>query len=61
VYYLDENKLGPAKSPQTITIPINFGELIVLHVEDTNATVLITESVKELFAGALMRTPLPVR
>jgi hypothetical protein len=33
----------------------------VLHVEDTNSTVLITDSEKELFAGALMRTPLPVR
>jgi len=61
VYYRDENKLGPAKSAQTITIPVNYGELIVLHVEDTNSTVLITDSYKELFAGALMRTPLPVR
>jgi len=61
VYYRDENKLGPAKSAQTITIPVNCGELIVLHVEDTNATVLITDTEKELFDGALMRTPLPVR
>jgi hypothetical protein len=29
-------------------------------VEDTNATVLITDCEKELFDGALMRTPLPV-
>jgi hypothetical protein len=61
VYYRDENKLGTGKSTQTITIPVNCGELIVLHVEDTNSTVLITDSEKELFAGALMRTPLPVR
>jgi hypothetical protein len=61
VYYRDENKLGAGKSTQTITIPVNCGELIVLHVEDTNSTVLITDSEKELFAGALMRTPLPVR
>ena len=61
VYYRDENKLGPAKSSQTITIPVDCGELIVLHVEETNSTVLITDSDKELFAGALMRTPLPVR
>jgi LysM domain len=60
VYYLDENKLGPAKSPQTITIPVNCGEMIVLHVEETNSTVLITDSKKELFAGALMRTPITV-
>ena len=61
LYFRDENKLGPAKSSQTITIPVNLGELIVLHVEDTNATVLITDSEKELFDGARMRTPLPVR
>jgi hypothetical protein len=61
VYYQDENRLGPAKSSQTITIPVDCGELIVLHVEDTNSTVLITDSERELFAGALMRTPLPVR
>ena len=61
VYYRDESKLGPGKSSQTITIPVDCGELIVLHVEDTNSTVLITDSDKELFAGALMRTPLPVR
>jgi hypothetical protein len=61
VYYRDENKLGPAKSSQTITIPVDCGELIVLHVEDATSTVLITDSEKELFAGALMRTPLPIR
>jgi hypothetical protein len=61
VYYLDENKLGSAKSPQTITIPVDCGELIVLHVEDANSTVLITDSEKEVFAGARMRTPLPAR
>jgi len=61
VYFRDENKLGPEKSSQTITIPVNCGELIVLHVEDTNATVLLTDSDKELFDGARMRTPLPVR
>ena len=60
VYFRDENKLGPDKSAQTVTIPVNFGELLVLHVEDNNSTVLITDSQKELVAGALMRTPLPV-
>jgi hypothetical protein len=61
VYYRDENKLGTAKSSQTITIPVDCGELLVLHVEETNSTVLITDTEKELFAGALIRTPLPHR
>jgi len=61
VYYIDENVLGPAKSPQTIRIPVDCGELIVLHVEEANSTVLITDSQKELFNGVRMRTPLPAR
>jgi len=61
VYYRDANKLGTSKSSPTITIPVDCGELVVLHVEEANATVLITDSEKELFAGVLMRTPLPVR
>jgi hypothetical protein len=61
VYYRDANKLGTSKSSPTITIPVDYGELVVLHVEEANATVLITDSEKELFAGVLMRTPLPVR
>ena len=50
--------MGHAKSSQTITIPVDSGQLIVLHVEETNSTVLITDTEKELFAGALIRTPL---
>ncbi len=60
VYYRDVNKVGPDKSSPTVAIPVNYGELIVLHVEDANSTVLITDTDKELFDGALIRTPLPV-
>jgi LysM repeat protein len=60
LYLRDENQLGSGKSAKTITIPVNCGELLVLHVEDANSTVLITNSTHELFAGTLLRTPLPV-
>lgn len=60
IYYRDVNKLGTDKSSPTVAIPVNYGELIVLHVEDANSTVLITNSGQELFDGALIRTPLPV-
>lgn len=58
IYYRDENNFGTAASPQNIVIPVDYGELIVLHVEDNNATVLVTGSDKEFFAGTRVRTPL---
>ena len=58
IYYRDENNFGTMRSPKNIVIPVDYGELIVLHVEENNATVLITDSAKEFFAGARVRTPL---
>jgi hypothetical protein len=58
IYYRDEHNLGTTKSPKLVTTPVDYGELIVLHVEDNNATVLITNSEKEFFSGTRMRTPL---
>jgi hypothetical protein len=60
IYYRDENNFGTAVSPKNVVIPVDYGELIVLHVEETTATVLITDSEKEFFAGAHVRTPLAV-
>lgn len=58
IYYRDEHNLGTATSPQYVVTPVDYGELIVLHVEDNTATVLVTDSDKEFFAGTRMRTPL---
>ena len=58
IYYRDENNLGTMTSPRNVVIPVDYGELIVLHVEENNATVLVTDSAKEFFAGARVRTPL---
>lgn len=58
IYYRDENNLGTVTSPRNVVIPVDYGELIVLHVEENNATVLVTDSAKEFFAGARVRTPL---
>jgi hypothetical protein len=41
-----------------VTTPVDYGELLILHVEDNTATVLITDSEKEFFAGTRVRTPL---
>ncbi|MCK7513646.1 MAG: hypothetical protein MZV70_62930 [Desulfobacterales bacterium] len=48
-------------SPQTITIPVDYGELLVLHAEDETSTVLITDSKKEFHEGTRVRTPLAMR
>jgi hypothetical protein len=58
IYYRDENNFGTPSSPKYIVTPVDYGELIVLHVEDNTATVLITDSEKEFFAGTPVRTPL---
>lgn len=58
IYYRDEHTLGSRQSPKMITTPVDYGELLVLHVEDNTATVLITESEQEFTAGTRMRTPL---
>lgn len=37
--------------------PQDYGEVLVLHVEEETATVLVTDSTKEFFAGDRVRTP----
>lgn len=61
IYYRDEHNFGTVASPQTISIPVDYGELLVLHVEDETSTVLITGSKREFFDGTRVRTPLAMR
>ena len=58
IYYRDEHELGTAAAPKKVVTPVDYGELLVLHVEENNATILITDSHKEFFAGTRVRTPL---
>jgi LysM domain len=61
IYDRDEHNFGSVTSPQTITIPVDYGELLVLHVENETSTVLITGSKKEFSEGTRVRTPLAMR
>ena len=61
IYQSDEHNFGSVTSPQTITIPVDYGELLVLHVENETSTVLITGSKKEFPEGTRVRTPLAMR
>ena len=60
IYYRDEHTLvgKQSNSKKTLFTPVDFGQLLVLHTEDTTATVLITDSDKEFKPGTLIRTPL---
>ena len=58
LYYQDEHSVHTASGKQTILTPVDFGELLVVHIEDTTATVLITRTEQEFGAGAKIRTPL---
>jgi len=61
IYYRDEHNLGTATTPKKVFTNVDYGELMVLHVEDNTATVLITDSDKEFFAGTRVRTPLSIQ
>jgi hypothetical protein len=61
IYRADEHNFGNTSSPQIITIPVDYGELLVLHTEDETSTVLITDSKSESHEGTRVRTPLAMR
>lgn len=61
IYRSDEHNFGNASSPQTIAIPFDYGELLVLHTEEDTSTVLITDSREESREGTRVRTPLAQR
>ncbi|MCU0559158.1 MAG: LysM peptidoglycan-binding domain-containing protein [Desulfobacterales bacterium] len=57
VYRRDEETIGARGAAKHVSIPVDYGELLVLHVEENTATVLITDSDKEFYTGARIRTP----
>lgn len=61
IYLADEHNFGSPSAPRTVAIPVDFGELLVLHTEDETSTVLITDSKKESHEGTRVRTPLALR
>jgi hypothetical protein len=61
IYRTDDYNFGTVSSPRPVSIPVDFGELLVLHAEEHTATVLITDSKKESHEGTRVRTPLAMR
>lgn len=57
IYRRDENTVGNRGAEQRISIPVDIGDLVVLHVEENNSTVMVTDSKREFYTGARIRTP----
>lgn len=57
VYRRDDEIIGAKGATKKVLIPVDFGELLVLHVEENTATVLMTDSDREFHTGARIRTP----
>ncbi|MCU0564367.1 MAG: LysM peptidoglycan-binding domain-containing protein [Desulfobacterales bacterium] len=58
VYYRDKLNLGTVENPRIAEAPVDCGEVLVLHVEEDTATLVVTDSDKEFRAGIGVRTPL---
>ena len=58
VFYREEHgfKFTEQKNKSEL-LPIDFGTILVLHTEESTATVLVTNSKKDLYPTASIRTP----
>lgn len=58
VYYRVSERIHPQKHERTLLLPINFAELLVIHTEDTTATVIVTSADREFEPGSKIRAPI---
>ncbi len=58
VYYRISERVHPRRKERTELLPVEFAELLVLHTEDTTATVIVTSADREFEPGSKMRSPL---
>ena len=57
VYYQAAEQLHPKKKEKVFLLPVNFAELLVIHTENTTATVIVTKADKEFEAGTKIHSP----
>jgi len=55
IYYQEKRRIDPKKHRKTLLDPVDFGQLLVLHTEDTTSTVLITKAEKSIAPGTRIR------
>ncbi len=56
IFYQQKHR-RPGSFEDVYLSPVDFGEVLVLHTEETTATVLTTAAEKHIIAGARVRTP----
>ena len=57
VYYRVSERIHPKKKDRTLLLPVELAELLVLHTEDTTATVIVTSADREFEPGSKVRSP----
>jgi len=58
IFYQKKKRLDPKTKGDVYLTPVDFGTLIVLHVEETTSTVLVTSAEKSIYPGANFHLPL---
>ena len=60
IFYRDRHtlKAKDGKDLKQLSTPVDYGQLLVLHTEDTTSTVLVTDSDREFKSKTPIRTPL---
>lgn len=57
VYRREKGFLDDQENMETLLSPVDIGSILVLHVEDTTATAVVTSSERPIAPGAKLRTP----
>ena len=60
IYKQDQVRINPDDKYDVSLTPVLLGELMVLHIENTTATVIITDSRQAIHAGAKIAAPFKV-
>jgi hypothetical protein len=58
LYYRVAERLDPKKRKKTLLLPVDFAELLVIHTENTTATVIVTKADREFEPGSKIHSPI---
>lgn len=57
VYHQESEQLSPKKKSRVMLLPVDIAEILVVHTENTTATVIVTKADQEFEAGSKIRSP----
>ena len=58
VYYQVAEQLDPKRKDKILLLPVDFADLLVIHTENTTATVIVNKADKEFEPGSKIRSPI---